>query len=62
MVSMLSAVKKAVTQFLCSFVSARFGRVRKKLRKTNTGLFEMNVGVLTTCHTQYTSFSRCNPM
>ena len=22
----------------------------------------MTVGVLTTCHTQYTSFSRCNPM
>jgi len=22
----------------------------------------MVVGVLTTCHTQYTSFSRCNPM
>jgi len=22
----------------------------------------MIVGVLTTCHTQYTSFSRCNPM
>jgi len=22
----------------------------------------MIVGVLTTCHTQHTSFSRCNPM
>ena len=28
----------------------------------HTGLFKMIVGVLTTCHTQYTSFSRCNPM
>ena len=27
-----------------------------------TGLFKMTVGILTTCHTQYTSFSRCNPM
>jgi len=27
-----------------------------------TGLFKMIVGVLTSCHTQYTSFSRCNPM
>jgi len=25
--------------------------------KTNTGLFEMIVGILTTCHTQYTSDS-----
>ena len=28
----------------------------------STGLLEMIVGVLTTCHTQYTSFSRSNPM
>ena len=28
----------------------------------HTGLFKMNVGVVTTCHTQYTSFSRCNSM
>ena len=27
-----------------------------------TGLLKMIVGVATTCHTQYTSFSRCNPM
>jgi len=26
-----------------------------------TGLFKMIVGMLTTYHTQYTSFSRCNP-
>jgi len=31
------------------------------LLPVNTGLFKMIVGVLT-CHTQYTSFSRCNPM
>ena len=29
---------------------------------TYTGLFKMIVRVLTTCHTQYTSFSRCNPV
>jgi hypothetical protein len=27
-----------------------------------TWLFKMIVGVLATCHTQYTSFPRCNPM
>jgi len=32
------------------------------LRWCYTGLFKMIVGVLTTCHTQYTSFSRRNPM
>jgi len=29
---------------------------------THTGLFKMIVGVLTACHSQYTCFSRCNPM
>ena len=28
----------------------------------STGLFKMIARVLTTCHTQYTSFSRCKPM
>ena len=28
----------------------------------STGLFKMIAGDLTTCHTQYTSFPRCNPM
>jgi len=27
-----------------------------------TDLFKMVVWVFKTCHTQYTSFSRCNPM
>jgi len=27
-----------------------------KCTAVNTGLFEMNVGVLTTCHTQYTNY------
>jgi len=31
-------------------------------KSVRTGLFKMIVGVLTTCHTQYTSFSRCYPM
>jgi len=33
-----------------------------KTTERYTGLFKMIVGVLTTCHTQYTSFSRCNRM
>ena len=34
-------------------VSALFASLRNKI-KISTGLFEMIVGVLTTCHTQYT--------
>jgi len=42
-------------------VKAKKG-VKQGLCVMYTGLFKMIVGVLTSCHTQYTSFSRCNPM
>jgi len=35
-------------------VNSRFIGEKPKYVSTNTGLFEMIVGVLTTCHTQYT--------
>ena len=38
-------------QLIPGRIILKLGRVR---RITNTGLFEMTVGVLTTCHKQYT--------
>ena len=39
---------------LCGWLSGLLQRSRQPLIEINTGLFEMIVGVLTTCHTQYT--------
>jgi len=47
---------KIVQTYIINFI------IHTAVRSQNTGLFKMIVGVLTTCHTQYTSFSRCNHM
>jgi len=46
----------------CYLVWVRYHRNSKYYFTCNTRLFKMIVRVLTTCHTQYASFSRCNPM